>query len=128
MNEDTLMVLAASLGMGLLVGLQREFSGHPIAGIRTFTLISLFGTVLAAQQTDFYWLAAAGLLSVAIIMVLLYLAYCLFGGGQLSIILCGIRHVLRAFLIRKVSEQKTFIECPLKHRPICRDCRLPVRQ
>jgi uncharacterized membrane protein (DUF4010 family) len=72
MDYDTIMILAASLGLGLLVGLQREFSGHPIAGMRTFTLITLFGTILGftAQQTEFYWVAVAGLLGVAVIMVM----------------------------------------------------------
>ncbi|MCB0633640.1 MAG: MgtC/SapB family protein [Saprospiraceae bacterium] len=72
MNYDTIMTLAASLGLGLLVGLQREFSGHPIAGMRTFTLITLFGTILGftAQQTGFYWVAVAGLLGITVIMVM----------------------------------------------------------
>jgi uncharacterized membrane protein (DUF4010 family) len=37
--------LFVSLGLGLLVGLQRERSGSEIGGIRTFPLITLLGTV-----------------------------------------------------------------------------------
>lgn len=72
MDFDTIMLLATSLGLGLLVGLQREYSGHPIAGIRTFSLITLFGTLmgLIAQASDAYWVMGAGLLAVAAILVM----------------------------------------------------------
>lgn len=39
--------LAVSFGLGLLLGLQRERAESSIAGIRTFPLIALFGTVCA---------------------------------------------------------------------------------
>lgn len=65
------MLLATSLGLGLLVGLQREYSGHPIAGIRTFSLITLFGTILGlvAQSLEASWVIAAGVIAMAAIMV-----------------------------------------------------------
>lgn len=71
MDYDTLMILAISLGLGLLVGLQREYSGHPIAGIRTFSLITLFGTVLGliARDTEFYGVVAAGIIAMVAIMI-----------------------------------------------------------
>jgi len=34
-----------SLGLGIIVGLQREWADSPIAGIRSFALVSLFGTI-----------------------------------------------------------------------------------
>ena len=37
-----------AVGLGLLVGLQRERAGKPLAGIRTFPLITLFGTLCGA--------------------------------------------------------------------------------
>ena len=40
----TFQLLAISLGLGLLVGIQRERVDAPLAGIRTFPLITLFGT------------------------------------------------------------------------------------
>ena len=43
--SDLLLSLATSLGLGLLVGLQREWSKHPAAGIRTFTLVTILGTL-----------------------------------------------------------------------------------
>lgn len=39
--------LIISVGLGLLIGLQREWAESPVAGIRSFTLISLLGTVCA---------------------------------------------------------------------------------
>lgn len=71
MDYETIMILATSLGLGLLVGLQREYSGHPVAGMRTFTLITLFGTILGlmAKETGFYWITAAGVLAVTATMI-----------------------------------------------------------
>lgn len=62
--------LAISLGLGLLVGLQREWRESEMAGIRTFPLISLLGT-LTVITTDGSpgWLSAIGLLTVALLMM-----------------------------------------------------------
>ncbi|RMG17173.1 MAG: MgtC/SapB family protein [Bacteroidetes bacterium] len=61
--------LGIALGLGLLVGLQRERLHSRIAGIRTFTLITLFGSVSAmiARQFEQDWVIAAGGLSIAIL-------------------------------------------------------------
>ncbi|HKQ47388.1 MAG TPA: MgtC/SapB family protein [Phycisphaerae bacterium] len=57
--------LALSLGVGLLVGLQRERVGSSIAGIRTFPLIALAGTVAASLPAPVNaWAVVAGLLAV----------------------------------------------------------------
>ena len=42
---DVYLRLAVSLGLGLLVGLQRERGADRLAGVRTFALITLLGTV-----------------------------------------------------------------------------------
>jgi hypothetical protein len=58
--------LAVALGLGLLVGLQRERVDSAVAGIRTFGLITLFGVVCAQLATAFGgWVVVAGLLVVA---------------------------------------------------------------
>lgn len=66
-----------SLALGLLVGLQRERSASALAGIRTFPLITLFGTVMAfmalpnaAGASIGGWLVAAGALAVAATLAL----------------------------------------------------------
>ncbi len=64
-------IVAVSLGLGLLVGLQRERSDSALAGIRTFPLITLLGTILALltrempQAAQSGWLLAAGFIGVA---------------------------------------------------------------
>jgi uncharacterized membrane protein (DUF4010 family) len=59
--------LGISLGLGLLVGLQREWAGSRIAGVRTFPLITLLGTVsqLIGEVTG-VWIVAAALIGLVI--------------------------------------------------------------
>jgi uncharacterized membrane protein (DUF4010 family) len=62
--------LAVSLGLGLLLGLERERRGPVVAGIRTFPIISLFGTVCAQIGQVFGgWIVAAGLLALTGVIV-----------------------------------------------------------
>ena len=70
--EDTVLVkLGVSLVLGLLVGMQRERTESSLAGIRTFTLITLYGTVcgLLARQVG-GWVVAAGLIALAGLFVI----------------------------------------------------------
>ncbi len=57
----TFLHLGIALGLGLLVGLQRERVHTRLAGVRTFPLITVFGTVsaLLAQSSGGWILAAA---------------------------------------------------------------------
>jgi uncharacterized membrane protein (DUF4010 family) len=60
-----------ALGLGLLVGLQRERTAPPIAGFKTFGLASLLGAVVASVSADTGpWLLAAGLLAVLGVMAI----------------------------------------------------------
>lgn len=62
--------LAIALGLGLLVGLQRERAQSPLAGIRTFPLITLLGAVSALLAPRYGgWVVALGFLSVAAILI-----------------------------------------------------------
>ncbi|HWB19441.1 MAG TPA: MgtC/SapB family protein, partial [Phycisphaerales bacterium] len=59
--------LGISLGLGLLVGLQRERAASQLAGFRTFALITLLGTIAGLlAQTLGVWIVVAGLLGVAV--------------------------------------------------------------
>jgi len=71
MDVVALQQLAVSLGLGLLLGLERERQESSIAGIRTFPLISLFGTVCAqiGQGIGDGWIVAAGLIGLAGILI-----------------------------------------------------------
>jgi uncharacterized membrane protein (DUF4010 family) len=67
---ELFQTLAISLGLGLLVGLQRQHQNARIAGIRTFPLITVFGTVCAWLAQDFGgWVIAAGTVGTAAIVV-----------------------------------------------------------
>ncbi|MFP3948680.1 MAG: MgtC/SapB family protein [Gemmatimonadota bacterium] len=71
MDPEFLLQLAVALGLGLLVGLQREWAVSRVAGIRTFTLITLAGLVVAIVAERFGgWIFGAGLLSLAAFVVL----------------------------------------------------------
>jgi uncharacterized membrane protein (DUF4010 family) len=64
------MDLLIALGLGLLVGLQKERAESPLAGLKTFALVTVLGAVAAilAQETG-SWTIVAGLLAVAALMV-----------------------------------------------------------
>lgn len=66
-----LPVFATSLALGLLMGLERERKPSARAGLRTFALTALLGTVcgLLAAKLGATWLIAAGLGSVALAIV-----------------------------------------------------------
>ena len=63
-----------SLAIGLLIGLERERSPAAKAGLRTFSLVALAGTLgaLLAEKTGSSWLLAAGLLILGGMMVAAY--------------------------------------------------------
>lgn len=63
--------LLIALLLGLLVGLQRERTDSRLAGFRTFPLATVFGTMCAflAQQFEFPWIIAAGLLTVVAVIL-----------------------------------------------------------
>lgn len=69
MIPDIFIRLAVALGLGLLVGLQRERVDPVIAGIRTFALISLLGAV-CAQLGKVYggWILVVGFLATALLV------------------------------------------------------------
>lgn len=60
------IALAVSGALGMLVGVQRERADSALAGVRTFPLITIFGTVCAMLSATFGgWTLAAGLVGVA---------------------------------------------------------------
>ncbi|MCU0939023.1 MAG: MgtC/SapB family protein [Burkholderiaceae bacterium] len=63
---DLVLVFATSAAVGLLVGLERERNPHTKAGLRTFALIALFGTLcgVLAQASASGLVIAAGALAI----------------------------------------------------------------
>src|SRR5690606_10342669 len=54
-----------ALGLGMLVGLQKERVASPVAGLKTFGLASLFGAIIALLSVQVGgWILGAGLLAV----------------------------------------------------------------
>ena len=69
--EPMFRELGISLLLGLLVGLQREHAAAGTAGMRTFPLISVLGTVSALLAARFGgWTLAAGFLGVAAVVLI----------------------------------------------------------
>jgi hypothetical protein len=71
MEASVLLKLGISLALGLLVGLERERAGASIAGIRTFALISLMGTICGLLGGQFGgWVVATGLAALAVLLMI----------------------------------------------------------
>jgi len=63
--------LAIALGLGLLVGLQREHATKRLGGVRTFPLVTILGTISGLLAQSFGgWMVAAGLLALTGIIVI----------------------------------------------------------
>lgn len=61
--------LGIALGLGLLVGLQRESAASSLAGVRTFPLGAVLGTVCGLLSQAFGgWILAAGVIALVVII------------------------------------------------------------
>jgi uncharacterized membrane protein (DUF4010 family) len=77
MNLVTAWHLAAALGLGMLIGMERERTAggeQTFAGARTFSLVSLFGaaSVLVAQLSGFPWIIALVFLAILALVITAY--------------------------------------------------------
>jgi uncharacterized membrane protein (DUF4010 family) len=72
---EALPQFITSLAIGLLIGLERERNPSARAGLRTFALVAVFGTLTALLSTKLNspWLLIAGLLAVAAMIVSSYI-------------------------------------------------------
>lgn len=70
-----LQAFMTSLAIGLLIGLERERRRSAKAGLRTFALVALLGTLsgMLAEQTDSGWILAGGLLAVGAMIIAAYI-------------------------------------------------------
>ena len=71
-DPDIIVAFGIALGLGLLIGLQRERTTDRLGGIRTFPLIALFGALVArtAQIYSAPWLVAIGLACMLVLILL----------------------------------------------------------
>lgn len=71
MTDNLYLILGLSLALGMLVGIQREHVNSQVAGIRTFPLITLMGTLSALLAEELGgWLVIAGLVSLGSLLVI----------------------------------------------------------
>ena len=72
---EALPQFLTSFAIGLLIGLERERNPSAKAGLRTFALVAVFGTLMAmlSAKLDSPWLVIAGLLAVAGTIIAAYL-------------------------------------------------------
>ena len=74
-TPELLKSLGTALGLGLLVGLQREWVRARIAGIRTFALVALLGGLSGVLSFHLGgWVVAAALVACASVVIFGYLA------------------------------------------------------
>ncbi len=73
---EALPQFLTSLAIGLLIGLERERNPSAKAGLRTFALVAVFGTMSALLSTKLGspWLLIAGLLAVAGTIIAAYIS------------------------------------------------------
>jgi len=71
MEITPLHKIGISIGLGLLVGLQREWAQSPLAGIRTFPLITVLGAICGLLAAPFGgWVIAAGFVGLAAMIIM----------------------------------------------------------
>jgi len=69
MESNVFVQLGVSILLGLLVGLQRQRTDNAVAGIRTFPLITVLGTLCGLLAQAFGgWVIAAGLVALAALL------------------------------------------------------------
>lgn len=106
---DRLPQFLTSLGIGLLMGLERERNPSARAGLRTFALVAMLGAVcgVLSQLQGAPWLTIAGLLLVGLIIVAAYVDAALVGVRELqedpgtttsaALVLCFVLGVMVAY-------------------------------
>ena len=72
---EALPQFLTSLAIGLFIGLERERNPSAKAGLRTFALVAMFGTLMAmlSEKLGSHWLVIAGLVAVAGTIISAYL-------------------------------------------------------
>ncbi len=67
-SQELFVPLGISLALGLLIGLQRQYSASAVAGLRTFPLVAVLGTIAAFADRALDaggWIVAAAFLALA---------------------------------------------------------------
>ena len=93
--------LLISLSLGMLVGLQRQWSQVRVAGMRTFALVTLMGAITAQiGGPDHFWLLGAGLLGlVALVVTGNILDAAVAGPGQTTEVAMVVMYLVGAYVV-----------------------------
>ena len=98
---ETWIRLAASLGIGLLIGLERERNPAAKAGVRTFALVALFGTLsaLVGKLSESAWTVPVGLAAVAAMLIAAHARETHEGDpGTTTVVAAGVTYLLGALV------------------------------
>jgi uncharacterized membrane protein YhiD involved in acid resistance len=76
-TQDLLVRLLVAVGIGFLIGLEREYAKRVVereqqlfAGVRTYTLITLFGFLTALLAKEYgIWLFASAFLGFMVLLI-----------------------------------------------------------
>jgi len=87
MELSTAWQFGAALGLGMLIGMERERTQgaeQTFAGVRTFSLVALFGAiaVFAGEQSGFHWIVGLAFLAILALVVSAY--YITAKGGEIG--------------------------------------------
>jgi uncharacterized membrane protein (DUF4010 family) len=70
MSPEIFKLLGIALALGLLIGMQRERTERSVAGVRTFPMITMMGTVCALLAKSYGgWVLAAGFVALAGVVI-----------------------------------------------------------
>jgi uncharacterized membrane protein (DUF4010 family) len=74
-DPELILDFLTALGIGLLIGLERERKPSAKAGLRTFAIVGVFGALCGALSShlDSYWLLGVGLALVGLMIISAYL-------------------------------------------------------
>lgn len=97
---EILQRLGIALGLGLLIGLQRERSGSLLAGFRTFPLIALLGALAGLASAEFGgWILGAAFLVLGAFITAGNLAAKEDNPGMTTEVAMGVMFLLGAYLM-----------------------------
>jgi len=99
----TFQQLFVALGLGLLVGLQKERADAQLAGVRTFALVTMFGAICAQLSIQSgFWIVVVGLVAITALVVVgnvVGLEQDRMGPGQTTEVAVLIMYVVGAYVV-----------------------------
>lgn len=109
MPSSLILSLALAIGLGLLVGLERQWAREPVAGIRSFPLVVLLGVLAGhVSRGSAPWVVAAGFLALLGVLLIGNIAALRVGPPEPSVITEVAALVMYLVGVSLVSGETTF--------------------